>query len=466
VTEEPRIADFDDWAEFAAASHPAAESQPRWLRLSVGTVVAATVIGLIALWPRGTSIDQSALGILGVPRNFHAAEVTAVETAPCSFQPEQECVDVAFELVEGPDVGRLYGQSFPVGGTTPEFAVGQKAILSAREPDGVVVDGRQEPCAFDPDLECRVLRIRLADGDIVEAEVAPENSAGNSFAGDELFLDLFAEGGEVVVVGVSRPTIESTYRFADFQRRPVLLVLFLILAAAVVIVGRRKGLLALGGLIISGGILLLFVVQGIVSGGSPLPIAVVGAAAIALVTLYMAHGFNVESSVALLGVVGAVLLTAVLSATTIAISNVTGFSSEETSLLTLFEGIQVTGLLLAGVVLGAAGALDDVAVTQAATVRELRAANSSFGSRELFRRGMGVGRDHIASTINTLFLAYAGASLPLLVLFVLSEQSLGAVANSEVVAVELMRTMVGSLGLVATVPFTTWLAARAVADRR
>ena len=211
--------------------------------------------------------------------------------------------------------------------------------------------------------------------------------------------------------------------------------------------------------------MLLFVVQGIVAGGSPLPIAVVGAVAIALVTLYLAHGVNVESSVAFLGVAGAVLLTAALAAVTIAISNVTGFSSEEASLLTLFEDIQVTGLLLAGVVLGAAGALDDVAVTQAATIRELHAANPDLDRSELFARGMSVGRDHIASTINTLYLAYAGASLPLLVLFVLSQQSLGTVLNSEVVSIEVMRTIIGSLGLVATVPFTTWLAARAtVAD--
>lgn len=466
MSEDHGTADFNEWAQFAAEPDEVVERQPLWLKVAVTIVVVGTVVGLIALWPFGASIDRSALGVLGVPRSFHAAAITAVDAQPCPFQPEQECIDVTFELVEGPDAGSLYVQSFPSSGTTPEFEAGQTAVLSAREPEGVVVDGRQEPCLFDGELECRVLRIRLRDGEIVEAEVDPENLAANSFAGDELFLELFDEDGEFVVFGVSIPTLESTYQFADFQRRPVLLALFLILAAAVVLVGRRKGLLALGGLIISGGILLLFVVQGIVTGGSPLPIAVVGAAAIALVTLYLAHGFNVESSVALLGVVGAILLTAVLSAVVIAVSNVTGFSSEETSLLTLFEGIQVTGLLLAGVVLGAAGALDDVAVTQAATVRELRAANPSLDPADLFRRGMRVGRDHIASTINTLFLAYAGASLPLLVLFVLSEQSLGAVANSEVVAIEIMRTIVGSIGLVATVPFTTWLAARAVADSR
>ena len=141
------------------------------------------------------------------------------------------------------------------------------------------------------------------------------------------------------------------------------------------------------------------------------------------------------------------------------VANFTGLVTEESSLLTLFEGIDVRGLLLAGIVLGSAGAIDDVTVTQASAVWELRAANPSLGSGELFRRGLRVGRDHIASTVNTLLLAYAGASLPLLVLFVLSAQSLGTVANSEVVAVEIARTLVGSIGLVAAVPFTTWMAA-------
>jgi uncharacterized membrane protein len=463
VIDEPDDAAGDEeWAQYVAAADEPAAGQPGWLRWAVGAVLVATVVGLIVLWPAGADIDRNALGVLGVPRTFHAAEITAVEGQPCPFQPRVTCIDVSFELVEGPDAGVTFMQTFPDSATIPDFAVGQTAILSAREPDGTVIEGRQEPCVFDPAIECRVLRIRLADEarTVVEAEVAPENPAGDSFAGDELFLDLFEEGQELVVGGVARPTIQSTYQFADFQRRPVLLLSFLVLAAAVVAVGRRKGLLAMGGLIVSGAILLLFVAQGIVAGGSPLPIAIVGAAAIAIVTLYLAHGFNTESSVALLGVVGAVLLTALLAGITLRLANVTGFSSEETSLLTLFEGIQVTGLLLAGVVLGEAGALDDVAVTQAATVREINAANPALGRTELYRRGMRVGRDHIASTINTLFLAYAGASLPLLVLFVLSGQSLGTVANSDVVSIEILRTIVGSLGLLATVPFTTWLAAR------
>ncbi|MBT8213814.1 MAG: YibE/F family protein, partial [Acidimicrobiia bacterium] len=114
--------------------------------------------------------------------------------------------------------------------------------------------------------------------------------------------------------------------------------------------------------------------------------------------------------------------------------------------------------------LGAMGALDDVTVTQASAVWELRAAAPTMTPGDLFRAGLRIGRDHIASTVNTLVLAYSGAALPLLALFVLSEQSLGSLANSEAVATEIIRTLVGSIGLVAAVPLTTWLAAHAAVE--
>jgi len=454
-------ASLDDWLDYDVAEEP--DAAPAWLRWGVIAAVATTLLGLVVLWPPNTTVDSNALSVLGVPSSFHQASVLAVVEEPCPFLEESDCVSVEFEIMAGPDAGAIYEQTFPAGGTSPEFAEGTSAILSRRDPDGTVVEGRQQACSFDSTIECRLLRIRLADesATIVEAEVSPDNPAYASFAGDELNLELFDEGGEYVVFGASVPTVATTYQFADFQRRSLLGWLLAAFAVAVVVVGRRQGLLALGGLALSVAVLLLFVVRGIVAGGNPLPIAIVGAAAITIVTLYMAHGFDRGSSVALLGVFGAILLTAGLGLLTLGLANVTGFSTEEASLLTLFEDIQVTGLLLAGVVLGAAGALDDVAVTQAAAVREIHQADPSLDRSELYRRGMRIGRDHIASTVNTLLLAYAGASLPLLVLFVLSAQSLGTVLNSEVVSIEVIRTVVGSFGLLATVPLTTWLAAAA-----
>jgi uncharacterized membrane protein len=128
------------------------------------------------------------------------------------------------------------------------------------------------------------------------------------------------------------------------------------------------------------------------------------------------------------------------------------------------EGLDFQGLVLAGIVLGAMGALDDVTVTQASAVWELRTANPSLTPAQLYRAGLRIGRDHIASTVNTLVLAYSGAALPLLALFVLSDQSFSSLANSEAVATEIIRTLVGSIGLVAAVPLTTWLAARVASE--
>jgi uncharacterized membrane protein len=167
--------------------------------------------------------------------------------------------------------------------------------------------------------------------------------------------------------------------------------------------------------------------------------------------------------VAVVGTFTALLLTVGLSALTVELARFSGFASEESLYLTFIDQFDVTGLLLAGIVLGALGALDDVTVTQASAVWEVRRANPSLARRDLYQAGLRVGRDHIASTVNTLLLAYAGASMPLLLLFALSGQSLGIVANSEVVATEIIRTVVGSIGLVAAVPITTWLAARVAA---
>ena len=138
----------------------------------------------------------------------------------------------------------------------------------------------------------------------------------------------------------------------------------------------------------------------------------------------------------------------------------TGLATEEGVLLpVLAQDINMASLLLGGAIIGALGALDDVTVTQVATVAELKVQNPDIGRRQLIGSGIRVGREHIAATVNTLLLAYAGVSMPLLLLFVVSDLSLAMIANSEIVAVEIVRTLCGSLGLIAAVPITTWLTA-------
>ena len=186
----------------------------------------------------------------------------------------------------------------------------------------------------------------------------------------------------------------------------------------------------------------------------------VAASAIAFVSLYLTHGFSPTTTVALAGTLGALGLTLALSSVFFGLANFTGLATEDALVLPFIaENLDVSALLLGGAVIGALGALDDVTVTQVATVAELRRRRPDLPTTELVASGIRVGRDHIASTVNTLLLAYAGASMPLLLLFAASDQSLDMVANGELVAIEIVRTLCGSVGLVAAVPITTALAA-------
>jgi hypothetical protein len=179
-----------------------------------------------------------------------------------------------------------------------------------------------------------------------------------------------------------------------------------------------------------------------------------------VVTLYLTHGIGPKTTAAVVGTLGALGVTTGLSWLFIEGASLTGLANEEARLASLqVGGLSLRGLLLAGVIIGALGVLDDVTMAQSSTVFEFRAADPTAASSQLFSRAMKVGRDHVAATINTLFLAYAGASLPLLILFSSSPDPLKVIVSSEVVAIEIVRTLVGSIGLMTSVPLTTMLAA-------
>lgn len=252
---------------------------------------------------------------------------------------------------------------------------------------------------------------------------------------------------------------EFRYSFLDRQRRPVLLMLGILFAVIVIALGRVRGLAALAGLAASVVVLLQFVIPAILDGRSPVLVAVIGSSIIAFVALYVAHGFTRMTTVALLGTLAALSLTSLLSWIVVAAARFSGFATEESFILAFSGTIDISGLVLAGIVLGAVGAIDDVTVTQASAVFEVHRVRPDLPRKDLIASGLRVGRDHVASTVNTLLLAYAGAAMPLLLFFVLANQSLGTVLNSELVAIEAIRTLVGSIGLVSAVPLTTWLAA-------
>ncbi|MFD5582276.1 YibE/F family protein [Streptomyces sp. NPDC127063] len=275
------------------------------------------------------------------------------------------------------------------------------------------------------------------------------------------------QGEQVVVAYEPSAPKDLQYSVTDVNRRFPMALLAGIFALAVVVVGRLRGVMALVALAISFLVLNLFILPAILQGSNPLVVAVVGSSAIMLIALYLCHGLSARTSVAVLGTLISLLLIGVLGSLFIGWAALTGNTDDSTGLIHgLYPSIDMSGLLLAGVIIGSLGVLDDVTVTQTSAVWELHEANPSMGWRGLYRAGIRIGRDHIASVVNTLVLAYAGAALPLLLLFSIAQSSVGTVANSELVAEEIVRTLVGSIGLVASVPVTTALAALVVsADR-
>jgi uncharacterized membrane protein len=294
-------------------------------------------------------------------------------------------------------------------------------------------------------------------------------------AGRVISLDLPAEGypefrrGDLVELFPSSvPGEGDVYFVADFRRTTALLWIGVAFIGAVLLVGRWHGLRSLVGLALSLWIVVGFMIPAILAGTSPPVVALVGGTGVMLVTLYLAHGFNRMTNAAAVGTLGALVLTVAIALVAIDATRLTGFSSEDAVYARFVLGeLDLRGIVLAGLIVAALGVLDDVTVSQSSTVFTLHETDPTQTFPQLFGRGMRVGRDHIASVINTLFLAYAGASLALLLLFSTSGLPAGELVNSELVATEIVKTVVGSLGLIAAVPLTTAIAAAsAVATRR
>lgn len=260
-----------------------------------------------------------------------------------------------------------------------------------------------------------------------------------------------------------KQTGQVTYNLADYQRGRPLWILGLAFAVLVVLVARWRGLAALAGLAITWFVLVLFLIPGLLNGENATAVALTSAVLITFVVLYIAHGVSARTTIALFGTIASLLLTGILAVLFTSLTRLTGLVAEEVAYIgSQGATVDAHGLLLAGIVIGTLGVLTDITVTQSAIVWEIHAANPTQTIGRLYRSGMRTGRDHIASTVYTLVLAYAGATLPLLILFIVGGQPFGTVLTSEVVAEELVRTLLGSIGLIASVPLTTFLAALVV----
>jgi len=263
----------------------------------------------------------------------------------------------------------------------------------------------------------------------------------------------------IVTVGF-RSDQGLTVYFVDFVRTSPLLWLFAIFAGAILVISGWKGLRSLLSMAFSLTVIIGYIIPRILSGADPLQVSILGSCILLAVTLYLTYGWTLKTHAAVLSMILVLLITGMLAGISVAFTRLTGSGDENALFLLQMLNTQINlrGLLLGGMIIGALGVLDDLVTTQASAVFELHHANPSLDFRHLYRSAMRIGQDHVAATVNTLVLAYAGASLPMLLLFTLGQGDLGYLVNFEFVAEEIVRTLVGSLGLISAVPITTAIA--------
>jgi uncharacterized membrane protein len=306
----------------------------------------------------------------------------------------------------------------------------------------------------DLPTECRAVEVTVTSGATAGQQARFLVSAIDYSA------PTFSPGDRVVLTYNDLAPGDFQYAFVEFQRRAPLLLLGAAFVIVVVGFGRWKGVRALVGLAVSAGVIFLFLLPALLRGSNPVAVALVTTSVVAFAALYIAHGVSGPTTVALVGTLASVLLITVMASILTGLAHLTGLSDESFQVLRVTaEAIDPRGLLIAGIVIGALGVLDDVTVTQVAAVVELRRADPTMSRTEIYRAAVRIGRDHVASTVNTLVLAYAGASIALLLFFFQEGRTAAQVLNREVVAIEIVRTLIGSIGLIASVPVTTALAA-------
>jgi len=250
------------------------------------------------------------------------------------------------------------------------------------------------------------------------------------------------------------------YFLSDKVRTTPLLQLFILFIIVVLLVSGYAGVRSLLGLLFSFVVIFRFVLPQIAMGSNPMTIALIASIIILMVSYYLTHGINQKSNIAIAGTFAALLVTGILASVFGSASHLSGYGVEETAfLIDKLPNTSFYNLLIAGFIIGSLGILDDITISQASIVEQLAIANRKFSAYELYKRAMQIGHDHISSLVNTLVLVYAGSALPLLLLFVMGDISPLHLLNYEVVAEEIVRTLVGSIGLVTAVPLTTILAA-------
>lgn len=273
-------------------------------------------------------------------------------------------------------------------------------------------------------------------------------------------IEKYKLGDDLVISHSQDYEGQDAYAITDYVRRKVLFWLVLIFVLIAVIVGQLQGLTSLIGMAISFVVIFKFILPQISSGADPVGTAIIGSLMIIPTSFFMSHGINKKTLVAIAGTLIALVITGSLAKTFVNSARLTGFASEEAGFLQSMNPglINIKGLLLAGIIIGVLGVLDDITVSQSSIVEQLSKANPKFSAKELYKKAMLVGKDHIASMVNTLVLVYAGAALPLLLLFIDNPHPFEEIFNYEIIADEVVRTLSGSIGLMLAVPITTLIA--------
>ncbi len=324
----------------------------------------------------------------------------------------------------------------------------EQAMIKAR-----VLEIRSEEKVEIPGTEASAwlqeIKVKILDSDKRGEEIVIDNDYTRLKVGDTFFLRYITDQ-----VG------EISYTVTDVYRLPILYFVVALFVLAVIIFGGWPGVRGLVALV--GSLLLIFFVlfPAIVAGYSPIVISVLVSSLIVVIGSYITHGFNKTTTSAVLGMLIAILFTGFLAYATVTMARLTGFGSEEAIFLNLTAGLSIdfVGLLLGGILIGILGVLYDAAISQAVAVEELNNVGDNLSRRFVFKRVLRMGREHIGALVNTLAIAYVGAALPLLLLFYHTAADLGQSINKEIFAVEIIRTMVGSIGIILAVPITTLIA--------
>ena len=298
------------------------------------------------------------------------------------------------------------------------------------------------------------LLLHIEGGSLAGQEVEVEEGTANIISQERLF-DV---GDRVYLERAVGPDGDRFY-ISDFVRTGSLFWIVALFVGLVVLVGRGKGLRSLAGTLFSLAVIFAFIIPQIVAGRDPIIVSIAGSIVLLTVSNYLIYGWNTRAHAAVAGMVLSLVLTGVLAWLFVGWARLTGLSEEGGYLvIELGPDVNLQGLLLGGIIIGAVGALDDVCVAQVSVVFELLDANPDLEWTDLFHRAFNVGQDHIAAMVNTLVLAYTGASLPLMVAFTIYQEPLWRRINREPIAEEIVRTLVGSIGLVMAAPITTLIA--------